>query len=96
MPVQTPYAPRPTSTKLNVSAQTVVKASPGNVYVISVTTAGTTAGTVNDSATVAGVAASNLIGSFEAVGIYAFYDFPCVNGITITPGTGQVLSVSYS
>ncbi len=96
MPNQTPYVPRPTSTKLDITAQTVVKASPGKLFTVSVTTAGSTAGTVNDSATVAGIAAANLVGSFEAVGVYPFYDWPCAAGIVITPGTGQVLSVSFS
>lgn len=96
MPNQTPYVPRPTSSKLDISTQTVIKASPGKLFTVSVTTAGTTAGTVNDSATISGVAASNLVGSFEAVGNYPFNDWPFANGIVITPGTGQVLSVSFS
>ena len=96
MPVQTPYAPRPTSSLLNITAQTVVKASPGKVFTVSVTPAGTTFGTLNDAATAGTVAATNLIGSFEAVGTYDFHDWPCAKGIVITPGTGQVLSVSFS
>lgn len=96
MPVQTPYVPRPIASKLNITAQTVVKASPGKLFTVSVTTAGTTAGTANDAATTGAVAASNLIGSFEAVGLYEFQEWPCANGIVITPGTGQVLSVSFA
>lgn len=81
---------------LNVSAATVVKASAGRVVRVSVITAGSTAGTVNDIAATGSAAAANQIGTLpNTVGTYLF-DWPCETGITIVPGTSQVVSVSYS
>ena len=84
-----------TSSALDISTATVVKASAGRVIRVSVITAGTAAGTVNDVATTGGVAASNEIAAIPAaVGILEL-EWPCANGITVTPGSGQVISVSY-
>ena len=95
---QNPYVQRVggNANALNITAPTVIKAHPGTIFNVSVTTAGSTAGKVSDVATVAGVAASNLVFSIPTVaGIYRL-EFPCEQGIVITPGTGQVLSVSFS
>lgn len=95
---QNPYFPRPGGNKssLNVTAATVIKATPGTVYNISVTTAGSAPGTVHDTNLVASAAAANLVYEIpNTVGNYPI-TFPCFTGITITPGTGQVLSVSYN
>jgi hypothetical protein len=95
---QNPYFPRPggNASKLNITAATVVKATPGTVYNVSVTTAGSTSGQVSDVATVAGVAVGNLVFDIpNTVGNYPI-NFPCFAGIVVTPGTGQVLSVSYN
>lgn len=81
---------------LNITAATVVKSTSSSQVVLSVTTAGSTTGLINDTNTVASVAASNLVFSIpEAVGVYVL-NWPFAVGVTITPGTGQVLSVSYS
>jgi len=81
---------------LNISVATVVKAAPGRVAKISVTTAGSAAGTLNDFTTTSGAAAANEIAVIpNTVGVYSF-DWPCANGIVITPGSGQVVSVSYA
>ena len=80
---------------LNLTAATVVKAAPGTIYRVNVTTAGTTAGAIYDAATTAGNVAVNLVGTFEAVGTYEF-EFPCFTGILFEPGTAMVASVSYS
>lgn len=81
---------------LDISVNTVVKATYGNIYMVCVTTAGTTAGAVYDSATTGAEAATNLVGAIpNVVGNYQFDGFPCMNGIAINPGSGQVLSVSY-
>lgn len=83
--------------KYNISTQTVVKATAGRVARIIVNTAGSTAGSVNDSATTGGVAASNLIAAIPNVAnTVLFLDFPFYDGLVITPGTGQVLSVSFT
>ena len=89
--------PRPggNASELNLTAATVVKASPGTVYRVIVNTAGSTAGGIYDAATTAGNVAANLIASIEAAGVY-YLEFPCFNGILFEPGTGMVASVSYS
>jgi hypothetical protein len=80
---------------LNITSATVVKTGFGKVGKISVTVAGSVAGTVSDVATTGGVAAANLIGVIpNTVGIYTF-NFPALVGIVIVPGTGQTVSVSF-
>lgn len=83
-----------TQNVLNITTATVVKATKGRIGKVIVNTAGSTVGTVSDSATTA--SAANLIYNIpDTVGIYDL-NFPCATGILITPGTGQVLSVSYN
>jgi len=93
-----PYFPRPggNANLLNITAAAVVKATPGTIYNVSVTTAGSAPGAVHDVATVGAAAAANLVASIpNTVGNYSLI-FPCATGIVVTPGTGQVLSVSYN
>ncbi len=79
----------------NVTTSTVIKGTAGRLAKISVITAGSTAGTANDCKTVGAVTANNTIMTIpNTVGLYAV-DWPCQNGITVVPGTGQVLSVAY-
>lgn len=81
---------------LNVTAAAVVKSTAGVCVSVAVVVAGSAAGTVNDVATIGGVAASNQFGTIpNAVGTYTF-NWPCGTGITVTPGTGQTLAVSYT
>ena len=83
------------ATALNVSANTLVKAGSGRIARINVTTAGSAAGSVNDSDTVANAAAANLIFSIpNVVGSYSV-EFPVFLGLVVKPGTGQVVSVSF-
>lgn len=78
-----------------LAANTVVKAAPGRLSRVSVTTAGAV-GAVYDSATVGGIGASNLIGVIPAtVGVY-FFDWPFLNGLVYAPGAAQVASISFS
>lgn len=97
MAVQNPLGPRPGGglTALNLSAATVVKASPGTVYRVIVNTAGSTAGGIYDASTTAGNTAANLVATIEAAGVYDL-TFSCANGILFEPGSGMVASVSYS
>ena len=83
-------------TQLGISGSAVViKPANGNLVTITVTTAGSTTGSVNDSATTGGVAASNLIATIpNTIGIY-YIPFTFLNGLVITPGTTQVISVCY-
>jgi hypothetical protein len=83
------------ATTLNVTTQTVVKASPGRLVRIDVTVAGSGAGSANDCTTVAAVAASNLISTIPAVAGPLWLDWPAQAGIVVTPGTGQTLAVSF-
>lgn len=90
-----PASPGGSSSALNLTAATLVKAGAGRLIRISVTVAGTAAGSANDAATTAGAAATNQLASIpNAVGVI-YLDFPVTNGIVVTPGTGQSLSVSY-
>lgn len=81
---------------LNITAATVVKASPGTIWNVNVTTAGTTVGGVYDFAATTGEAAANLVAAIPDVVGAIDLIFPCKTGILIVPGTGQVVSVSFS
>lgn len=92
------------SRALNVTAATVIKANPGQVYRIFVSAPGTTSGalTINDAATVGAAAAANQIvsipfGSLTA-GQVITLECPCVNGIVVSavPGGSPVYAVTYS
>ena len=79
---------------LNLSANTVIKAAPGRLTRVSVTTAGA-AGAVYDTFGVGGAIPANLIAVVPAVvGVYLF-DWPCNIGIVYIPGAAQVASISY-
>lgn len=88
-------SPGGSRTVLNLTAATVVKATPGKVYRVVVNTAGGTAGGIYDAATTAGNVAANLIASIEAAGVYDL-QFPCLTGILFEPGSGMVAAVSYA
>ena len=77
-----------------VSVATVASASPGRLAVVSVTAAGTGAGAIYD-ANATGVTTNPLYTIPMAVGV-VFVNLPVINGIVIAPGTGQVVTVSYS
>lgn len=82
--------------QLNIAAATVVKSGPGRVARVSVITAGSAAGTVNDCATTGAAATANQIATIpNAVGHYTI-DFPFNAGLVVVPGTGQVLAVSFT
>lgn len=84
------------STSYNITAATVVKATPGKLAYISVVTAGSAAGSANDCATTGAAAAGNKVATIPAaVGVIPV-NWPCGTGITITPGSGQVIAVSYA
>lgn len=83
-----------TSTSLNVSVPTVIKAAPGTILTVMVITPGSAPGTVNDVATNAPTA-GNFVGPIpNAVGPVAF-NWPCQAGILVVPGTDQVVNVSW-
>jgi len=100
---QNPLVPRygGSASKLDVTAATVVKATPGTVYRV-VVNAVATAGTfgIYDTTTTGGAAAASAIytaaSNWPAVGTVLELEWPCANGIVVNPGTGGNVSVSYA
>ena len=95
--MQNPLVPRygGNASKLNITAATVVKPTPGTLFRFSVTTAGA-AGAVYDANTTGGNIAANLIATLPAtVGVYEL-EWPCSNGILVSPGAAQVVSVAFA
>jgi len=84
-----------TSSRLNVTAATVVKASAGFVSSVNVIVAGSAPGTLNDCLTTGAAAAANQIAVLpNTVGSYELA-FPAATGIVVVPGTGQTIAISY-
>jgi hypothetical protein len=80
-----------------VNAAGVIRASPGRLVRIIITTAGSAATlTVNDNASAASGAVLFAAPGNAAQGSIYLIDEPCENGIYLTPGTGQVLNVTHS
>lgn len=78
----------------SLSATTLVKNSAGRVARISVTTAGSAAGHIYDTISITDTA-NPIYVIPNTLGIY-IVNFPANYGIVAAPGTGQVLTVSYS
>ena len=96
---QYPLVPVPggTSTTLSITAATVIKASPGRLFTVSVIVAGSAAGAVYDNTATTGNSAANQIGVVpNTAGVINFNAMPTANGIVVAPGTGQTLAVSFS
>lgn len=84
-----------TKTFFNITAATAVKSTSGRVAKVSVLVAGSSTGSVNDSATTGGASVANQLAVIpDVVGIYNI-DMPVSNGIVVTPGTGMTIAVSY-
>tara|TARA_R110000868_G_scaffold59590_3_gene182884 strand:+ start:231 stop:587 length:357 start_codon:yes stop_codon:yes gene_type:complete len=85
-----------TVTSSTVTGNTLVVAGKGYVANFSVTVAGTTAGTINNAASVSTAAASNALCAVpNTIGVY-HTGLVFTNGIVIQPGTGQSVNVTYS
>jgi hypothetical protein len=93
-----PLTPTPSagSATLNITAPTVVKASPGRISKVAVIVAGSATGTVNDCLTTGAAAVANQVGVIPTTVGSSTFDWPCAVGIVIVPGTGQTLSVSFN
>lgn len=92
------FRPSGTQNKCNITAPAVVKAAAGVCSKMVVTVATTTAITLNDSATVAGAAASNAFYTSPAVlavGTVIPLDFPCKNGIVVGTMASGTVAISY-
>ena len=78
----------------SLSVTTLLRVGAGRVGTVIVTTAGSAVGALYDTN-----AASSTANKFyvipNTVGVYVI-NFPVSNGLVATPGTGQVISVSYS
>jgi len=82
---------------LGQSASVVVKSSAGNLRGFSVLTAGTTAGSLYDSATVGAISASVLLAVVPASVQYVDTNgITFKNGLVYVPGTSQVASLFFS
>lgn len=83
--------------KLDITTTTVVKAAPGLLASISVTTAGSAAGAVYDAASGSGTAAE-LIGTIDNAVTAAplVFNWPCQTGILVVPPTGGTVAIAYS
>jgi hypothetical protein len=79
---------------VNISSATLVKSGAGRVAVISVTTAGTTTGSVYDANSSAATTGKIYVIP-NTVGV-VFVNMPVSLGIVVSPGTGQIVSISYS
>ena len=62
---------------------------------VNVLVAGTTVGSANDSATIAGASVANQLTAIPNVLGPMLVDAPVQAGIVVTPGAGQVVTVTY-
>jgi hypothetical protein len=82
-------------TALNLTAATVIQASPGRLALISVIVAGSAVGAAYDAVSTSGNTAADQVAVIpNTVGVYVI-DWPCLAGIVVAPGTGQTISVAY-
>jgi hypothetical protein len=79
---------------VDISTTTLVFPNPGRVCTVIVTTAGTTAGSVYDSNTTS-VTTGKVFVIPNTLGVTVL-NFPVATGILVVPGTGQIVSISYS
>lgn len=85
---------------LNITANTVVKASPGRVFRVTVIAApATTAVTINDATTTGGASAANTVLTIPvgaSVGTVFYIDWPMANGIVVAGITTATLAISFN
>ncbi len=82
------------STTETISAPTIVKSSPGRIAAVSVTTAGSTTGLIYDSAVLTNLT-KKLYVIPDTVGFYSV-PLPANYGVVVVPGTGQIVTLSWS
>ena len=90
--------PQGSRSLLNITAATLITASQGMAFNISILVTPTAAGGIYDSATIAGAAQSNMIAPIAVgeIGIIHLDGIWFYNGLVINPGTGGAVSVWYS
>jgi hypothetical protein len=89
--------PQGAKSNKNITAATVIKATPGTLIAFAIIVAGSGDGTVNDCATTGAAATANelaVISHTAGIGIYQM-NAPCNTAICITPGTGQTIAAWY-
>ena len=93
------YGPGGARAALNVTTTTLIKSGPGTLFRVVVVTPPTVVGGIYDSATTGGISATNQIApiatALTADTVLELL-WPCENGIVVNPGTGGVVSVSYT
>jgi hypothetical protein len=98
--MQYPLVPRQggTASALNISATTVIKATPGTIFRVCIVSNATSGFGVYDANTVAGAVAANaiLLAATTTEGQVIELEFPCANGIVVAPGATGIVSVSYT
>jgi hypothetical protein len=86
-----------TQTTFNLTADTVIKPTPGRVFTISVIVAGTVPGAVYDSTNTTDLFLTNQTAVIpNTQGVINMNAFPHNQGIVISPGPGQTVSVAWS
>ena len=80
--------------KAAIAAPTVVKTSAGRVATVVVTTGGAATGLIYDAAAV-GATLYPIYVIPTTVGVYLL-NMPCNYGIVVSPGSGQVVTLSWS
>jgi hypothetical protein len=78
----------------NITAASVVNNAAGRLAMVTVTTAGSSAGIIYDADTT-GATTRPIYVIPNTVGV-VFVNLPVVYGILVVPGTGQAVTVSYS
>ena len=93
-----PNAPTPQGSEswLNITAATVVKATPGVAVSACVVVAGTGAGAVYDNSSTSGNTAANQVGVLPTVGGAVQVGALCATGIVVAPGTGQTIAIFFT
>lgn len=81
-------------TVTNLTTATVVRKGAGRMCTISIITAGSASGTIYDANSTAITTAP--IFTIPMTAAVIVINLPVTNGIVVSPGTGQVVTVSYS
>lgn len=84
------------STYLGATVPSLVATGEGRLVNVVISVAGSAAGTIHDAASVADASASNVIFVTPATAGSGTANVPFTNGLVISPGTGQTISVTYS
>lgn len=82
------------STALNINKPTIVKNTAGSVVKAIVTVAGSAAGGIYDTSTGGASTGTQIAVLPNSVGAIDI-EFPCLSGISVVPGSGQSVSISY-